>query len=134
MSGLAGSASAAPDLPQPVAKGASVGSSPEVEAALAAMPGMYGLALLDVTLQGDRIEIVAAADCPTTLEVLQSGQWAVTVVQWPAGGASSDAVGGDAGSVDSAAYLAELRLGTLRSEARLVESETACKGSISLPE
>lgn len=96
--------------------------------ALAAMPGLYGLPLLHTLMRDDRIEIAATGDCPTVLEVLQSGQWAVEVVP------DTDPQAGQVrGPDDDATHLARLRLADQTSFVRLTETPGTCTGSIILP-
>lgn len=79
------------------------------------MPGLYGLALLDVTLLEGRIDIEAAADCATVIDILQSGQWAV----------SAQAEGED--------IALSLRRGGQTADGSLVETGSTCTGTLLLP-
>lgn len=98
---------------------------PADDEALAAMPGLYGLALLRTEIFDDRIDIASGEDCAAVADILQSGQWALQF---------APRAEGDASEVDAAhTRLGTLQLGDATAEVRLVESAGSCSGSIALP-
>lgn len=121
-------AGVAPVLPPPARPPApAVGSA--AEAALAVMPGLYGLVHLRTEVLDDRIAFEAGADCDTVLDILQSGQWALEVRDSRAAdrGESDPAVDG------ASARLATLRLGSDVAHVRLSDIGGVCSGAIVPP-
>lgn len=129
-----GPAGAAPVLPPPTRPPAPAVES-GAEAALAMMPGLYGLVHLRTEVLDDRITFEADADCDTVLDILQSGQWALEVRD------DGDLGGAVAGESDSAAEGAEdavtrtatLRLGDDVAQVQLSEFGAVCSGAIEPP-
>lgn len=126
-----GAARVAPVLPPPMRPPAQA-LDPGAEAALAMMPGLYGLAHLRTEVLDDRIAFEANADCVTVMDILQSGQWAL---QLGDGGNRGPA---DGDEIDPAADGAATRLATLRlggdiAQVQLSESDGVCSGVIARP-
>jgi hypothetical protein len=113
-----GQAGVAPALPPPAPAPALASGA---DAALAMMPGLYGLVHLRTEVLDDRIAFEANADCATVMDILQSGQWALEVRD---GGEFGPAADG------AATRLATLRLGSDVAQVQLSEIGGACSGAI----
>lgn len=123
-----GAAREIPDLPPARAVMPSREDSAAADA-LAAMPGLYGLALLQTDVLDDRIEISASEDCAAVADILQAGQWALEFDGEP--GNLGDV--GDSGDSGDGEWQATLRLDDMVAEVRLAGVDGSCSGSIVRP-
>ena len=80
------------------------------------LPGMYGLSSLGAAVKGAAVTIDAAANCAFVLEVIGSGQWAVTALVKPAKGENT--------------YLAALTDGSRKAALILTDNGNQCQGTI----
>jgi hypothetical protein len=80
------------------------------------LPGMYGLSSLGAAVKGAAVTIDAAANCAFVLEVIASGQWAVTDLVKPPKGDNT--------------YLAALTDGSRSAALILIDNGNQCQGTI----